>query len=52
MSKGMRSRCQGECEADVNIIQSRYQGDREADVEKAFAYEAIDIALPIRAQYM
>ena len=33
MSKRMRSRCQDECETDVNIMRSRCQGECEADVK-------------------
>ena len=33
MSKGMRSRCQRECDADVIIMRSRCQGECEADVK-------------------
>ena len=33
MSKRMRSRCQDECEADVNIMRSLCQGECEADVK-------------------
>ena len=33
MSKRMRSRCQDECEADVNIMRSLCQGECNADVK-------------------
>ena len=33
MSKRMRSRCQDECEADVNMMRSLCQGECEADVK-------------------
>ena len=33
MSKRMRSRCQDECEADVNMMRSLCQGKCEADVK-------------------